>query len=125
MIKIKINENKILLIFERIGQMLVSCFVLIFSFNIDISSIWIIWLVLSLITMILYEVSWLRYFNSKKTAKDFYKKLMGISIPLATLPILGFLLLGIYSKSILLITATIILSIGHVGIHINHAKNIK
>lgn len=122
---IKNNENKILLIFEKTGQIFVTCFALIFSFNINIYSIWFLWLVLSFILMMLYEISWFKYFNSKKNLKDFYESFLSIPVPLASLPVLGFLLLGIYSKSSLLVISTIILGIGHIGIHINHMKDIK
>ena len=58
------NENKVLLAFERTGEVLVSCFSLIFSdFNIKPWSSWSWWLVLSFVLMILYEVFWIRYFS--------------------------------------------------------------
>lgn len=69
------NENKVLLAFERIGEVLVSCFSLIFSdFNIKPWSSWSWWLVLSFVLMILYEVFWIRYFRSEKTMKDFLQQ---------------------------------------------------
>lgn len=118
------NENEILKIFENAGQVLVSCIVLIFKdFNVSLSA-WITWLILSFLFMVLYEIYWLRYFKSKKTMKDFYSSLLGIPVAVATLPIIAFLLLGIYGRNIPLILATIILGIGHIGIHINHKKEI-
>ena len=36
--------------------------------------------------------------------------------------LLAFLLLGIYGKNVFLIVSTIILGIGHIGIHLNHKK---
>lgn len=43
--KYVVNENKILLIFERVGEVLVSCLILIFSdFNIGRLSLWSLWL---------------------------------------------------------------------------------
>lgn len=119
------NENKILKIFENIGQVLVSCIVLIFKdFNIRFGSWRIIWLAASFLFMVLYEIFWVRYFRSEKTMQDFYSSLLGVPVAGAALPIIAFLLLGIYGKSILLIIATIILGIGHIGIHINHKKEI-
>ena len=120
------NENKILKIFENIGQVLVTCIVLIFKdFNIRLGSFWIILLMLSFLFMVLYEVYWVRYFKSERTMKDFYSSLLGIPVAGATLPIIAFLLLGIYGKNIPLIVAVIILGIGHIGIHINHKKEIR
>ncbi len=61
------NENKILLWLERIGQVLVSCTVLVFSdFNLHEWSLWSLWLIAAFMVMILYECWWLRYFRSKK-----------------------------------------------------------
>ena len=55
------NENRILKILESIGQILVACIVLIFrDFNIRTDSLWIIWLILSVIFMLLYEIYWIR-----------------------------------------------------------------
>lgn len=119
------NENKILKIFENIGQVLVTCVVLIFrDFNISFGSRRIIWLIISFLFMILYEIYWLRYFKSKKTMKDFYSSLLGIPAAGATLPVIAFFLLGVYGKNIPLITAVIILGIGHIGIHMSHKKEI-
>ena len=119
------NENKVLLLFERIGEMLVTCLSLIFSdFNIIKISSWTIVLLIAFILMILYEIYWIRYFKSNKTMKDMYSSLLGIPVAGATLPVFAFFLLGIYGKNIFLIMATIILGIGHIGIHLNHRKEV-
>lgn len=119
------SESKTLRIFENIGQVLVTCIVLIFrDFNVRFDSAWIIWLLFSFALMVLYEIYWIRYFKSEKTMKDFYSSLFGVPVPGATLPVIAFLLLGIYGKNLLLIAAVIILGIGHIGIHINHKKEI-
>lgn len=120
------NENNVLRIFENIGQVLVTCIVLIFKdFNVKFDSIWTIWLLLSFVLMLLYELNWLRYFKSEKTVKDFYRSLLGIPVAGATLPVIAFLLLGVYGKNLLLIIAAVILGIGHIGIHLNHKKEIS
>jgi len=119
------NENKILKIFESTGQVLATCIVLIFKdFNIRLGSWWVIWLTVSFAFMMLYEIFWVRYFRSEKTMQDFYSSLLGIPVAGATLPVIAFLLLGIYGKNIPLIIATIILGIGHIGIHMSHKKEI-
>ena len=124
--KYVVNENKILLMFERIGEVLVSCFVLIFSdFNINEITLWSLWLFVSFVFMILYEIYWVRYFKSQRLLKNFYSSLLGIPVAGATLPVFAFLLLGIYGKNIFLIISAIILGIGHIGIHINHYNEIK
>lgn len=120
------NENKILRILENIGQVLVTCIVLVFKdFNIKSDSLWIIWLILSFAFMVLYEIFWIKYFKSKKTMKNFYSSLLGIPVAGATLPVIAFLLLGIYGKNIFLIISTIILGIGHIGIHIKYKKELR
>ena len=119
------NENKVLLVFERLGEILVTCFSLIFSdFNINKISSWTIILLIAFILMILYEIYWTRYFKSNKTMKDFYSSLLGVPVAGASLPVLAFLLLGIYGKNIFLIISTILLGIGHIGIHLNHEKEL-
>ena len=119
------NENKVLLGFERAGEVLVSCAVLVFSdFNIKPWSHWSWWLVVSFALMILYEVYWIRYFRSEKTMRDFYSGILGIPVAGATLPVLAFLLLAIYGKNIILGVAVVILGIGHIGIHLMHRKEI-
>ena len=53
-----------------------------------------------------------------------YSSLLGVPVAGATLPVFAFLLLGIYGRNIFLIIATVILGIGHIGIHLNHRKEI-
>lgn len=123
--KYVVNESRILQGFERIGEILSCCFVLIFSdYNINGFSIWSLWLIASLIIMLLYECYWFRYFKSPKTLQDFYSSILGIPVAGATLPVVAFFLLGIYGKNPFLIIATIILGIGHIGIHIGHYREI-
>lgn len=120
------QENRILLLLERIGQVCCTCSILIFSdFNIAPFSIWSLWLIVSFLLMLLYEICWIRYFINGHTEKNFYRSFYGIPIPLASLPVTAFLLLGIYGKVIWLIASAIILGIGHIGIHIQHLKAIK
>lgn len=123
--KYVVNEKKALAILERIGEVSVSCLVLIFSdFNIQGISAWGIWLLAACILMILYEVYWIRYFKSAKTMQDFYGSLLGVPVAGASLPVAAFFLLGIYGRNPLLIMAVIILGIGHIGIHLEHRKEI-
>lgn len=120
------NESQILRIFEGVGQAFVACIVLVFrDFNIQFGSYQLIWLVFSFLTMILYEIYWIKYFKSKKTMKDFYGNLLGIPVAGASLPVVAFLLLGVYGRNIPLIVAVIFLGIGHIGIHMQHKKDIE
>jgi len=123
--KYVVNENKILLIFERVGQVLVTTISLIFTdFNVNGISSWTMILVVAFLLMILYEINWIKYFRSKRKMKDFYSSILKIPVAGATLPVIAFLLLGIYGNNIFLIVAVIILGIGHIGIHLQHLKEI-
>lgn len=120
------NENSILLALERAGEALVSTFALIFSdFNIGRISLWSIVLLVSFLMMIMYELYWIRYFTSEKTMQDMYSSFCGVPVAGASLPVLAFLLLGIYGRNVFMIISVIILGIGHIGIHLNHKKEIK
>ena len=119
------KESKVLSVFEKIGEITTSCSALIFSdFNIR-KTYWIIWLILSFGLMLLYELYWIQYFKSQRKMSDFYKKVCGVPVAGATLPVFAFFLLGIYGCNIFLIVSTIILGIGHIGIHRNHYKEIS
>ena len=117
------TENKILLAFERAGEVLLCCLGLIFKdTNIRPGSWWIGWLIASFLLMVLYELYWVRYFRSKKKMADMYSSFAGFPVAGATLPVLAFFLLGIYAANIFIIIASVIMGIGHIGIHLQHKK---
>lgn len=119
------NENRILLALERAGEVLVTAIVLIFrDFNVQGLNSRLIWLIAALILMIMYEAFWIRYFRSEKTMKDFYSSILGIPVAGATLPVITVFLLAVYGRNPLLFGAGIILGIGHIGIHLQHLKEI-
>lgn len=74
--------------------------------------------------MIMYEAWWVRYFQSERKLSDFYSSFCGIPLAGATLPVMAFFMLGIYGKVVCMLIATLILGIGHIGIHIQHRKGI-
>lgn len=118
------NENRVLLGFERVGEVIVTVAALVFS---DLNprfplSPWAIWLGASLLSMLLYEVFWIRYFGSPRTMRDFYRSLLGIPVAGATLPVIAFALLAVYGGNPILFFGTAILGIGHIGIHLRHAE---
>lgn len=119
------RENKLLLILERIGEAAVTVLVLIFrDFNLSPLSPWSLWLAGSFLLMVLYEVWWVRYFRSEQTMADFYSSILGIPVAGATLPVAACLLLAVYGRNPLLFTAGVVLGIGHIGIHLEHRKEI-
>jgi len=114
------NENRLLLSFERVGQILVTVFSLFCGARFHFSLL----LILGFVFMVLYELAWIRYFRGSHTMKGMYSDFLKIPIPLATLPVLAFFLLGIDANSIFLVVSSLILGIGHIGIHLEHKKRI-
>lgn len=120
------NENKLLALLERMGEVLTTCCVLIFSdFNLKGVSKWSLWLAAAFALMVMYEIWWVRYFKSRRRLADFYSSFLGVPVAGATLPVAAFFLLGIYGKVIWMIIASIVLGIGHIGIHLQHRKEIN
>ena len=124
--KYVLQENKVLLTLERIGEATVSFLMLI---NDDMKLLKddpsYIWLILTFVVMILYEIFWISYFHSEKKMQDFYSSILGIPVAGASLPVIGVLLMAVFRKSIVLFIAGIILGIGHIGIHLEHRSQIN
>lgn len=127
------NENKVLLMFERAGEILVTCALLIFPavnpyFRILPEGIFFDWKIIlcatSLVLMILYECYWIRYFRSQRVLRDQYSSFAGFPLAGATLPVMAAFLLGLYSMNLILMGSAIILGVGHIGIHLMHSKEV-
>ncbi|MCL1828901.1 MAG: hypothetical protein FWG32_05330 [Oscillospiraceae bacterium] len=115
------GENKILLVIERAGQVLCTASILLFTdYEPRTLEPWTAWFVISAALMIFYEAYWFRYFRSKQTVNDFYRPFLFVPAPGAALPVAAFLLLGIFGKVIWLIVSSVILGVGHIGIHLQH-----
>ena len=120
------KEDRILGILERIGEVGVTMISPIYrEFNPQGMSPRLLWLVVSAVCMILYEVWWIRYFKSEKRLEDFYSSLFGIPVAGAVLPVAAFALLAVYGRNTHLALFVVPLAIGHIGIHLNHLKEIK
>lgn len=120
------NENMLLVALERVGEVLTTCCALIFSdFNLQGVSAWSLWLAAAFALMVMYEIWWVRYFKSERRLADFYSSFLGVPVAGATLPVVAFFLLGIYGKVIWMIIASIVLGIGHIGIHLQHRKELN
>ena len=115
------NENRILLTLERIGQVLIVPLSLFcgvdFSFDIILA--------IAFLLMMIYELYWIEYFRSPKTMHDMYGSFLHIPLPGATLPVISFFLLGICANNIFLVISSVILGIGHIGIHFSHMQEIS
>ena len=57
--------------------------------------------------------------------KCFYSSFAGFPLAGATLPVIAVFLLSIHSLNAILIVSTIVLGIGHIGIHLMHFKEVK
>ena len=123
--KYVVNENKVLLLLERTGEFIVTPVALMFKdFNFKGMNFWAVVLMLSFLCMIIYEAFWIKYFKSEKNMEDFYGSICGIPVAGATLPVIAFILLGIYGGNILMLAGALILGTGHIGIHLQHQKEV-
>ena len=84
----------------------------------------ILWLT-AFVLMVLYECYWIKYFRSPKTLQDFYASFAGFPVAGATLLVMACLLLGIYAGNAVIIGASVILGIGHIGIHVQHRNALR
>lgn len=125
--------NKLLLALERIGEVLMSASLVLFTaLNPKImilDGVYFAWKMILWLTafalMVLYECYWIKYFRSPKTLPDFYAPFAGFPVAGATLPVTACLLLGIYAGNAIIIGASVILGIGHIGIHVQHRNALR
>lgn len=125
------NENKVLGILEKIGEAGATVLLPFFTdFNFRSGprgtgfyvSFLDLYIILAFCLMIFYEIYWGRYFKSEQTMKDFYRGIAGIPLAGATIPVISLLLIGIGARNIALILVSLVLGIGHIGIHYMHYK---
>jgi len=120
------TEPAVLRVLERVGQVLtVAAALLLSDTNAGPWSPWSWWLVAATALMVVYEAAWVRYFASRRTVRDFYRSFLGVPAPLATLPVAAFLLLGVYGRVLPLVGAVLVLGVGHIGIHLQHARELR
>ena len=119
------HENKVLLMFERIGQVLSTCSAVVFVCPQGFSFPWLLWLIAAVLLMVLYEIAWARYFKDGEKLDGMYQPLGPIPVPIASLPVGAFVLLGIWHQSPIAVVAAVILGIGHIGIHLGHLRELS
>ena len=78
-----------------------------------------------ILSLLLYEGYWIRYFRSRQEMTDFYSSFLGIPVAGASLPVAAFFLLGIYGRNPLMLLAVTVLGIGHIGIHLAHRREVS
>ena len=118
------NKSRVLLALERVGEVATSCCAVIFVCPQGLSFPWVLWLCAAFLLMVLYEIAWARYFADSGKLVDMYAPLGPISIPLASLPVVAFLLLGMWYASPIAVAAAIVLGVGHIGIHLKHVREL-
>lgn len=114
------HEDRRLTALERVGQVWVSCGVLINRGTPPGNRFW--WLAGAAALMVLYEYWWVRYFRSPRTMADFTAGLLGVPVAGASLPVAAFFLLGMYERAWWLLPGAAVLGIGHIGIHLGYRK---
>ena len=118
------HESKILLAFERVGQVLTSVSALVFVCPQGLSLPWLLWLIAAFLLMLLYELAWVRYFKGGERLDGMYQSLGPIPVPIASLPVAAFVLLGVWYQSPVAVIAAVILGVGHIGIHLGHLREL-
>ena len=117
------GEDRRLLALERIGEAGTVCTALVFrDTNPGPWSAWSLWLAAAALLMLLYECWWARFFKSGKQLSDFYSSFLGVPLAGATLPVAAFGLLGVYGRLLPLLFFTLVLGVGHIGIHLQHYR---
>lgn len=119
------SENRALLAFERVGEVMACVTAVVFVCPQGFSPPWVLWLLVSLLLMLLYEAAWVRFFKDGSNLATMYAPLGIIPVPLASLPVLALLLLGVWCLSPFTVAAAVILGIGHIGIHASHARQLR
>lgn len=115
------HENKILLMYERLGEVLVCCFRVIMFGTMH----WNLFVLVSFVVMLMYEGYWIQYLKSEKKLSDFYCSHLNILLAGAILPVIVFFILGLSQRHWIFVFLTIILGIGHIGIYREHFLEIK
>ena len=110
---------------SRIGEVATTCAAVIFVCPQGFAFPWLLWLIAAFALMVLYEITWMRYFNGGGELADMYRPLGPIPIPLASLPVAAIFLLGVWYQSPLTLIAAIVLGIGHIGIHLGHVRELS
>lgn len=119
------RESRVLLAFERVGQVAATCTAVVFVSPRGYAMPWLLWPVAAFVLMLLYELAWVRYFKGGGELADMYAPLGLVPVPLATLPVAALVLLGVWCQSPPIVLAAAILGIGHIGIHLGHLRELS
>jgi hypothetical protein len=120
-----LQHEKTFTVFERIGQM--GIFIIPIFYRIDIRpTLNRISLFPMIFSLLVYYVCWIRYFVKERDFTLLFKPLWGIPIPMAVFPIIYMLFASKILGSVLLLLATLLLSIGHIPLsYSEYQKSLK
>lgn len=107
------------------GQVLTTCTSLIFVCPEGAPFPWVFVLIAAALLMILYEIAWVRYFRDGEKLDGMYQLRGPVPVPIASLPLAAFVLLGIWHNSPLAAITVIIIAVGHIGIHLGHLHELE
>ena len=68
------------------------------------------------VCLLVYYFCWIRYFVGDRVYFDLFKPLLFFPIPMAVFPILYFVFLGVWVKSLVFIIPAVVFAIGHIVI---------
>lgn len=101
----------VVIVFEWIGRLGILILPLFWEIRFDKSKI--IFLVLFGMMIALYYTCWIRFFLHGREFRLLFEPILGIPIPMAISPILAVLFLGVAQNSSLVLTAAVIMALGH------------
>ena len=110
---LSIEDSLLLAIVENVGRIAVIV-TLLFSAN-DFERRANIWLVTAGLFALLYYVGWVRYFYFGREYQLLYAPMWFVPVPLAVFPVLALAFVAIWSRSLNIGIATLIMAIGHVS----------
>ena len=85
----------------------------------------LIYLMVALVFLLLYYLTWFRYFKNGKRDEDRFSSLFFIPVPLAIFPVLFFVFTSLYLNNMLALLLCIIFAFFHIKNALKEAKKIK
>jgi hypothetical protein len=104
---------RVMQVLERLGQ--AAAFVIPFFYALEAPDTQrAIGLGVMAVALLLYYAGWLRYLRQGQAYRLLYSPLAGIPLPMAVCPVVYFLAAGAYLHSVYLLTAAVVLGVGHI-----------
>ena len=118
------KEPVSLVVLERLGQ--IGCFVSPLFYAIYLTGTPEIVAAVGMGLMLsIYYICWIRFFTHKREYRWLFWPLFSIPVPMATCPVLYFLLASAILHSIPLLVSSLVFAAGHIPISLRQYKHIK